>query len=297
MKRKTLELRKMFKTKVASIEKLLDTVSKEDLLSEQRKEFLALVAVELRAMFCYSGGDPLMKTAEMTQFMIFPLYDRLTPFNELSDLILVENDHIKDNVSYFRSSTSIELDGLSVPSTWLSYYGWINQIVIDFKTEGYPPLSRAEIIKIVANKNGAHVDPKGHQYLDRMNPYNNGWFVISINGEGQQQFDVDCGNILCETVYSIAKEVVFSYKYLNKPPIMWPAKPKSDFNARVYDYSDEKTKRYKFTVCTPDVRQYSTNRLYPCTITDFPVHTYDLLFKNRTFFVEIINVEEDYWQR
>ena len=295
MKRTILELRKMFKTKVASIEKLLDTVSKEDLLSEHRKEFLALVAVELRAMFCYSGGEPLIKTAEMTKDMIFPLYDRLTPFNELSDFFLVVNDRVKDKVSYFRSSTITALDGSKVPTTWLSYYSWINQIVVDFKTDGYPPLTRAEIIKIVADKNGAHVDPKGHPYLDMMNPFNNGWLVISINGEGQQPFDVDCENVLCETVYSIAKEVVFSYKYMNKPPIMWPAKSKPDFNARVYDYSDEKNKRYKFTVCAPDVKQYNSNRLYPCTITDFPVHAYDLLFKSRTFFVEMIKVEEDYW--
>lgn len=97
MKRTTLELWKMFRTKVVSIEKLLDMVSQEDLLSEQRKELLALIAVELRALFCFSGGEPLMKTAEMTKDMIFPLYDRLTPFNELSNFILVVNDRIKDN--------------------------------------------------------------------------------------------------------------------------------------------------------------------------------------------------------
>lgn len=95
----------------------------------------------------------------------------------------------------------------------------------------------------------------------------------------------------CETVITIAKEVVFAYKYLNKPPIMWPRKSEDGFMLRVFDYSDKINNRYKFTVCTDDMNLYDTNRKWPCSITSHPIRSYDLLFKNATFHVYIIQIE------
>ena len=51
------------------------------------------------------------------------------------------------------------LTGHNYAPYWLNYKSWINEIVVDFKHEGYTPKSRADIIKIVADKTGAHVDP------------------------------------------------------------------------------------------------------------------------------------------
>ena len=86
--------------------------------------------------------------------------------------------------------------------------------------------------------------------------------------------------------------MVFAYKNLNKPPIMWPRKSEPDFMMRVYDYSDEKNKRYKYTVCKDNLNLYDTNRKWPCKISSYPISSYDLLFKSATFPVDIIRIEE-----
>ena len=189
MKQSVIELRKTFRTKIAKIEKFLKLADGEELLSDERREMLASVAVELRALFCYSGGDPLIKTAGMTEELIFPLYDTNEPFSVLSEFMLVKQNEFVNDICTFKAHTKIPLDGTRLSKYWLSYKSWINEIVVDFKHEGYPPKSRADIIKIVADKTGAHVDPEGHQFLDLMDPNYNGWLVISLYGENRERFD------------------------------------------------------------------------------------------------------------
>lgn len=210
----------MFKAKINKIESFLTLADKAGLQTEERREFLASVAVELRLLFCYSGGDPLIKIAGMTEELIFPLYDTNEPFSVLSEFMLVQQNEFENDRCTFKAHTKIPLDGTQLSKYWLSYKSWINEIVVDFKHEGYPPKSRADIIKIVVDKTGAHVDPEGHQFLDLMDPNNNGWLVVSLYGENWKRFDVDCGNLLMETIYSIAKEAVFSYKLLYRPILM-----------------------------------------------------------------------------
>lgn len=96
----------------------------------------------------------------------------------------------------------------------------------------------------------------------------------------------------CEPLITMAKEVVFAFKYLNKPPIMWPHKSEQGFMLRVFDYSDGKNKRYKYSVCKDDPNLYDTNRKWPCRISSHPISSYDLLFRIATFLVYIIRIEE-----
>lgn len=114
-------------------------------------------------------------------------------------------------------------------------------------------------------------------------------FRIMIEGK---ECEADCSNLLCETIITMAKEVVFAYKYLNLPPIMRQRKSESGFVLRVFDYSDEKTNRYKFAVCKDGLNLYDTNRKWPCKISSHPISSYDLLFKRVAFPVEIIRIEE-----
>ncbi|MCR4829395.1 MAG: hypothetical protein K5864_08035 [Bacteroidales bacterium] len=286
MKKSELELRRVFKRKITMLEKLLELTSQEELLSEQRREYAALMAVELRSLFCHSGGDPLIKNALMDKELLFPFYDHMTPLNELSDFILVA---IHSNGQYctFDSSLTIALDGTQVPSTWLSYYSWINHIVVDLKAAQYPPLTRENIIKIVADKNGAHVDPDIHPFLELIETSNIMPFNISIDNKPCK---ADCCNLLNETIYSIAKEAVFAYKY--KPLVWSKGKEKEEHRMlRVFDYSFDSYNRYKYMVCNPIINQYSTNRIYGCKISDFPIDLSELLFKNRIFPAYVIKVE------
>ena len=288
MKRSELELRKTFKRKVAAIEKYLEMISQEEPLAELRLEMSVQMAVNLRSLFCHSSCEPLITSARMEDHLIFPLYDRLTPFNEQRDYMLV-GCQCKEQKCTFKSEAAYLLDGTQVPSTWLSYQSWINQIVIDIKAAEYAPLSRLEVIKILADREGAHVDPKVHPFVRLIESKNVMPFIVVIEGK---ECEADCGNLLCETIITMAKEVVFAYKYLNKPPIMWPRNPNPGFLLRVFDYSDEKFKRYKFTICKDDINLYDTNRNWPCKISSHPINSYDLLFKSATFPVDIIQIEK-----
>lgn len=287
MKRSELELRKTFKRKVDAIGKLLEMVSQEEPLSELRQEMAVLMAVNLRSLFCYSSCKPLITNARMENCLIFPLYDRLTPFNELGDFLLV-GSHCQEQKCTFKSETAYRLDGTLVPSTWLSYQSWINQIVIDIKATDFPPLTRLDVIKILADREGAHVDPRIHPFVRLIESNSVIPFEIIIEGK---ECEADCSNLLCETIITMAKELVFVYKYTN-PPIMWTRKSEPDFMLRVFDYSDEKSKRYKYTVCKDGPNLYNTNRKWPCRISSHPIGSYDLLFKRATFPVYIIQIEK-----
>ena len=61
---------------------------------------------------------------------------------------------------------------------------------------------------------------------------------------------------------------------------------------RVFDYSFDRYKRYKYMVCTPAVNQYSTNKLYDCRIKDYPIGVVYLQFLDWSFSVYVIDVEK-----
>lgn len=192
MKRSELELRKTFKRKVVAIENCLEMVSHEKPLSELRQEMAIQMAVSLRSMFCHSSCEPLISSARMENYLIFPLYDCLTPFNELDDFLLV-GSQCKEQKCTFESETAYRLDGTQVPSTWLSYQSWINQIVIDIKAADYAPLSRLEIIKILADREGAHVDPRIHPFVSLIESNNVMPFRIMKDAK---ECEADCSNLL-----------------------------------------------------------------------------------------------------
>lgn len=286
-RRTILELRKTFKRKISALEKELDIISHEELFSESRREFAIQIAMNLRAMFCHSGGEPLIQTAQIDKDLLFPLYDRLTPFNELPDFLLVGNQ-CKDNHCTFQSDTTIRLDGTQVPSTLISYYGWINQIVIDLKSAEYAPLSREDVIKIIADRDGAHIDPRIDPFVELIESSNVMPFHVII---GDKKCPADCSNLLCESIITMAKEVIFAYKYLNKPIFFQTHDSENGFSLRVFDYSDDKHKRYKYTICSDGMNLYDTNKNWPCEISSHPVKHFDLLFRKRVFPVDVIKIE------
>ena len=285
MKRSIIELRKLFKRKISLMEKLLSMASKEDVLSDARQELLVQIAVELRAMFCNSGGPALIRSAELSRTMIFPFHNPLTAFNELRQFLLVECQ-IKDKKSTFVKSIDLR-DMIAV--TWLSYESWINEIVIDIKKEGYPPLTRHEVIKLLADKEGAHVDVNVAPFVELIESEDVKPLSFFIDGE---ECEGDCHNLLSETVFSIAEEVVYSYRHVCFP-ILREREPDNDFVVGVFDFSDEKIKRYKYTVCSPKINLYNTNKAFDCKISSRKPAYYDLLFKNRVFKVNVIRVEEE----
>lgn len=283
MKRSILELRNTFKRKVNFIEKLLSLASNEDILSEERREILTQIAVELRALFCYSGGSPLIETAQMDKELMFPMNNWL-PYNELSDFLLV-GYNFKNGQCCFR--TSIDLDN-KVPYAIMSYSSWIHEIVIDLRMDCYPPLTRLDVIKIVADKEGAHVDTNIHEFVELIESRNVMPIKIVID---DKECDADCGNLLYETIYSISLEVLYSYKYLNKP-VMRESPNKSKFEIKVFDFSDKKNKRYKFLRAVPQAPHYNSNKSFSCNVTSHPIEVYDMLFRSKMVPMEVCRIEK-----
>lgn len=284
MKRTIQELRITFRRKVSVIEKLLSMAQKEDVLSDDRKELLTQVAVELRSLFCYSSGPALIHSAELSGTMLFPFHDSLTAFNVLRQFSLV-SCRIKDKKSTFVKG--IDLRNKVAPF-WLSYDSWIDEIVIDVKKEGYHPLTRREVIKLLADKEGAHVDIKVDPFVELIESEDVMSLRFFVNGE---ECEGDCRNLFSETVFSIAEEVVYSYKYAC-PPILREREPDRDLVVGLLDFSDEKTKRYKYTICNPQINLYSTNKAYGCNISHRKVAYYDLQFGRSNYKVNVIRVEK-----
>ena len=140
------------------------------------------------------------------------------------------------------------------------------------------------LFSILADKDGAHTDENIDPFLTSLKTTYGTRLNITIANE---DCEVDCSNLLSETVLSIAIEAVFAFKY---HPKVLRYGHELDRLLRVLDYSFDKYKRYKYMICTPAVNQYSTNRLYDCQIMDYPIGMVDLQFLDRLFRVYVIDV-------
>ena len=283
MKRSVSTLRHSFEDKVTLLERLLNQAQQESTLSKMRNEYAYAVAVILRSLYCKdSSGIPLVESSQLVDAIIYPFRNPLDVFNELRGTMLVDYEISKSRCCFSSSSLSINL----VPSSYLSYYSWINEVVVDLKMEGYPPLTRGEVIKTIADKNGAHFDVDLDKYSDCLEQGNIVFLTITIDGETCL---FDCRNLLTETVLSIADEVVFSYKYLRNYELTSQAT--SNFALYVFDYSIGDRCKYKYAICSPIIKKYNTNKYYQCEITTYPWPTYELRFRGRIFRIGIIRVE------
>lgn len=283
MKRELSELRKTYGEKITLLERLLIQARQELLLSEQRNEITALIAVMLRSLFCKDrSGIPLITSTQLENDFIFPLRNSFEAYNELKGTLLVEYKITGDKCCFI--STSLSAD--QVPRNYLSFNNWISEIVVDFKMEGYPPLSREEVIKTIADKNGAHYDVNLDKYSACLESGKVVFLEFVIDG---QKCLFDSKNLLSETLLTIADEVLFSYKYLRSPELTAPSQSENVIN--VFDFSVENWSRYKYSICPPTVNKYNTNKYYPCSITTHPLMTYNLKFRERWFNVGVIRID------
>lgn len=283
MKKDLSVIRKAFGEKITLLERLLNQARQEAITSEQRKELAALIAVMLRALFCKDGkGTSLISSCQLETDFIFPLRNNMEVYNELRGTMLVDY-RISGEKCCFHA-TSLPSD--QVPVNYLSFYSWVNEVVVDFKMDGYPPLSREEVIKIIADKNGAHYDVNLEKYSECLESGHVVFLEVLIGGE---KCLFDGRNLLTETILAIADEALFSYHYLRRLEITSPSA--SEFELNLFDYSDEKWKRYKYSICSPVINKYNSNRFYPCTIKTYPFMTYNVTLKKRIFRVGVVDVE------
>lgn len=284
MKRELSALRKAFGDKMVLLEHMLSKARLETIMSGNRNETAALIAVMLRTLFCKDRqGVPLIVSSQLEDNFLFPLRNNMEVYNELKGTMLVEYCINEERCCFSASSLTPD----RVPANYLTFNSWISEVVIDFKMEGYPPLSREEVIKTFADKNGAHYDVNIDKYSACLVTGDVVFLDVFMDGK-KICFDGD--NLLTETVLSIADEVVFTYKYLRRPELSSPAA--SDFELSIFDYSCDDRKRFKYSICSPAINRYNNNRFYPCEITTGPFTTYNLRFKNRLYRVGIVRIDD-----
>ena len=282
MKWRENELRKKFATRIKNLEKQFNQAKSEPLMSEDREEIISIMAVSLRSLFCQdSSGTPLIVSAGFDQTVLFPLQSRMAPYNELRETLLV-NYTINGNCCSFSSQDPFFKHN-KVASSYLSYCNWINEIVIDIKQKGFPPLTRGEIIKIVADKEGAHLDVNYHPFTELLLSTN----IMDIEvWNGGVICEAKCSNLLYETILAIAEEAIYSCKHLIRPIVR--RQKLSSSILRVFDYSEGIKKRFKYAIGPTDINDYNTNRDFQCSIKHYPLYHSDILFGSRFFDVYII---------
>lgn len=286
MKWTTKELRKEYKTKVGSLSNYLELVNRYDVATDERADLLSNIAVVLRALFCKDRtGIPLIESSGYANTMIFPLRNTLEPYNILKESLLV-GFFIEGKKCSFMCG-DYPFSATKVPSAYLTFNNWLNEVVIDFKREGYPPITREQVIKLIADRRGAHFDVKIDPYTTLLKTEG----IASMGGiviDGIE-CSAGCVNLLSETVMSIAQETIFAYNYLREPVIS--ARGDTKFILNFFDYSDSGNKKFKFSVCSPAIHAYNTNDTYKCNISQYPLHGYSLLFRSRFFDVYIVNID------
>ena len=85
--------------------------------------------------------------------------------------------------------------------------------------------------------------------------------------------------------------MLYSYRSLNKPKL-FKRGPNEELQLAVYDYSDEKNKRYKYGVSPRGCNVYNTTKYYPCNITKYPIQSYFLKCKGEAYPINMFRVED-----
>lgn len=249
-----------------------------------RAQFASNMAVTLRMLVCpdVDGGNPLVKLTRIKTNILFPFQHNMEAFNELKGYLLT-NITIKDGECFFH------YDGDLVPNdnvccNYLSYYNWVHEVVVDFKHQDYPPLSRNDVIHIVADKMGAHYQ----QEVDK-NVYlieNNNVMDVKVMIDGVE-CKVNCSNLFTETILCIASELIYSYEYFSGKH------PKRDGIAEymlyLFDFDAGGKHRYKYCLAKDSINLYNTNRFYDCKMSKTVSHVNYLKFREREFQVLIID--------
>lgn len=256
----------------------------QEVMTPIRAEYASGVAVCLRALLSKdSRGIPLIQSSGHYRKMLFPLINVIGPFNQLPGTDLVGMTIIDNQCMYRFDGEVIPKD--KVPYVLLAYDDWMDEVVCDFKLKDYPPLSRAELIKIVADKTGAHFDVDIEKNINLIETHN----VMPLRFfVGDNEAEADTSNLFTEIILSIASELLYAHDYFKNPrPIRMETSDKSFI---IYDYSDKKHKRLKYLyIRDGGVNLINTNPYFDCSISKKMSHLYRVKFRDRIFKLAILD--------
>ena len=273
MKKTKEQLIQDLQSKIKGLKILISTITNLEFESEERIEISRAIATNLRAVL--SAGDDgknLVEKCGLGAKLLFPLYGyyslNLVPTYQLL-MCTISNNNI-----FVSTSDDIGKENV-VWKTYLTFSSWLNEVVIDTKLPNVEPISRFLAIKIISDKEGAHVDDKVEQHLFEMCQSS----VLPVRVDGfLENKEIKAKSIFCETIVSIAKEFVFSYENYqnNRIELIGPSK----FNGviQVYTANNTKFNLYKFGTTSKEYEEhsYNSNSYYECKIYQKTANVYQI---------------------
>ena len=273
---KVEELQKECKSKIAVLGKLIELSKSEQLGSKEREEFASIIATTLRVLTCcVSGSEALLRQCGYDQTLLFPLYDPIEALNLLPSYKLVLFKAC-NNILTLEVKDDLQ-ENERVYTTYLSFDSWLYESVIEFKDKDYPPLSRYEIIRLIADKRGAHFDPIVDGRLFKITHE----YVLPIIIDGQASND----NLYTETIIGIAEEVVFSFRYFLTSKAEFLG---NDGYIYIQEYDNQPKNTYKYVRCKTQINTYNSNQHYKCKTKVKEGEIYKIVFRGKSFCVAII---------
>ena len=197
------------KSSIEVIKRIYNDAKRESLFSPLREEYAKLIAVKLRVLLINGSYQSLINQLGIEdKFLFNPVccQSANVPGNLLRSNELISINLDKDG-NFYCSSCEFE----NKTELRCSLQVWLDEIVIDQKSEWSPKVSRKDVILTLSDKEGgAHVDPRySKQYYDTV--FNSGYEVI-INGIVKTIQN----NFYVETLYSIAFEMISAFQEHDK---------------------------------------------------------------------------------
>ncbi|MBQ0010332.1 MAG: hypothetical protein KBS76_04445 [Ruminococcus sp.] len=281
-KRTPAELEKEFSDRIEFLSAQVKSALQLPIASDMRTQYANTIAVTLRALVTYTTNcESLCKRCNYDSSLFFPLYSPMAAQNLVPQYNLVGvSCNGKDKTCVFCVNEDLDNKDI-VRSTYMTFEKWKNEIIIDFLSNGFKPLSRENVIRIVADKLGAHVDSAIEERLYKIE--NDDILPITVVQNGIK-YKGDGRNLFCETIIGIAIELVFAFHYTMwyQFPVAMNAKP-----ATVYQQDYDGVQKY--TVCYLDnINAYNANHYFSCTVTKYPLKMYRLPFREKIFDIGII---------
>lgn len=284
--RTTSELERVFQQKIRYVAEQVKNATQKPLLSEMREEYANQIAVALRTLVTFTSScESLAKRCGYDKKLFFPLYDPIAACSLIPQYNLVNVTWNNEKMGTFCVKDDLD-DNQKVRTTYMTFDCWKSESVIDFLSNDFAPLSREQVIRIVADKLGAHVDSKIEEHLFKVETDH--ILPVFLEADGTVYYG-DGKNLFTETVLGIAKELVFACKYTCWGRLESAGDPSYLLFAQAYE-TPKKYVTKKYVVSRVHINAYNANRFFPCEITESPLKRYIIPFRQRTFDVGIIGV-------
>ena len=276
------ELKKECHSKIKILEELICYAKSKAIGSMAREEYGNLIAVVLRALTCrVSGTDGLLKQCNYDLLLLFPLYSPIEACNLMPRSYLLVQENINNRNAFLSVRDGIQNEEI-VYKTYLSFKSWLLEAVIDFKDQDYAPLSRYEIIRLLADQRGAHfqanMDGRLYKITHQM------ILPLVFEGERGQYFS---NNLYTETIIGIAEELTFSYRHFLEAN---PQFLRKEGFVYIQKYENEPNYTYKYIRSPFRINAYNSNQHYQCVVSEYEGNIYQIQFRERVFIIAIIDL-------